>query len=98
MFIRLLALTFAITLPLTGATRAFASEENIQRASETNPNEKICENVTQIGSRLAKRRVCASRAEWAQRKLQDRQDIEYIQRGITTATCTAAKTNGQQIC
>jgi hypothetical protein len=98
MFIRLLAITFAITLPLTGAARAFASEENIQRASETNSNEKICENVTQIGSRLAKRRVCASRAEWAERKLQDRQDTEYIQRGITTATCTAAKTNGQQIC
>jgi hypothetical protein len=62
------------------------------------PNEKVCEYVPQIGSRLAKKRICATRAEWAQRRLQDRQDAEYIQKGITTATCTAAKTNGTSTC
>jgi hypothetical protein len=67
-------------------------------APSADPNEKICENAAQIGSRLAKKRVCATRADWAQRRLQDRQDAEYIQRGITTATCTAAKTNGSQTC
>ena len=66
--------------------------------ASADPTEKICENVTQIGSRLAKKRVCATRAEWAQRRLQDRQDAEYIQRGITTATCTADKVNGSQTC
>ena len=98
MSIRLLAVSLALILPFTGAAPAIAGEENIQRATESDPNEKICENITQIGSRLAKRRVCGTRAEWAQRKLQDRQDAEYIQRGITTATCTAAKTNGHQVC
>lgn len=64
----------------------------------SDPNEKICENVTQIGSRLSKRRICATRAEWAERKLQDRRDAEYIQKGITTATCTGDKTNGISTC
>ena len=98
MSFRLLALALTLTLPATAPARAVAGEEKIQPAPRTDPNEKICENVTQIGSRIAKKRVCATRAEWAQRRLQDRQDAEYIQRGITTATCTAVKTNGQQIC
>jgi hypothetical protein len=66
--------------------------------SIADPNEKICENVAQIGSRLAKKRVCATRAEWAERKLQDRQDAEYIQKGITTSICSAVKTNGTSTC
>ena len=98
MSFRLLALALTLTLPATGPARAVAGEEKIQPTPRTDPNEKICESVTQMGSRIAKKRVCATRAEWAQRRLQDRQDAEYIQRGITTATCTAVKTNGQQIC
>ncbi len=62
------------------------------------PNEKICENVSQIGSRLSKKRVCATRAEWAERRLQDRKDAEHIQRSITGATCVAVKNNVQSIC
>ena len=98
MSFRLFALAIALTLPATAPVRAIASDEDIRLAAPTDPNEKICENVTQIGSRIAKKRICATRAEWTQRRLQDRQDAEYIQRGITTATCTAVKTNGQQIC
>ena len=98
MSFRLFALAIALTLPATVPVRAIAGDEDIRQAAPTDPNEKICENVTQIGSRIAKKRICATRAEWTQRRLQDRQDAEYIQRGITTATCTAVKTNGQQIC
>ncbi len=45
------------------------------------PNERICENVTIIGSRLAVKRVCATRAEWAEKKRQDREFTEQIQKG-----------------
>lgn len=45
-----------------------------------NPNEKICENITPVGSRLATKRFCGTRAEWADRKLQERQALEDAQR------------------
>ena len=98
MSFRLLALALTLTLPATGPARAVAGEEKIQPAPPTDPNEKICENVTQIGSRIAKKRVCATRAEWAQRRLQDRQDAEKIQRSITGSTCTTVRTNGSSTC
>jgi hypothetical protein len=45
-----------------------------------NPNEKICETIKPIGSRLATKRFCGTRAEWADRKLQEKQALEAAQR------------------
>jgi hypothetical protein len=45
-----------------------------------NPNEKICETIKPIGSRLATKRFCGTRAEWADRKLQEKQALEDAQR------------------
>lgn len=42
-------------------------------------DEKICQKQEVTGSRLAKKRVCKTRAEWADHQLQDRQDIERVQ-------------------
>jgi hypothetical protein len=42
-------------------------------------NEKVCQKIEVTGSRLATRRVCKTRAEWADLQLQDRQEIERIQ-------------------
>lgn len=54
-----------------------------------NPNEKICETIKMIGSRLATRRYCGTRAEWADRKMQERQAIEDAQRSpcVRNAGC-----------
>jgi len=41
--------------------------------------ERVCENITVVGSRLARRRVCATRAEWAERRKQDREVTEQFQ-------------------
>ena len=46
----------------------------------TNPNERICEDVTQSGSRVVTKRFCGTRAEWEEKKRQDREDIEQMQR------------------
>jgi hypothetical protein len=43
------------------------------------PNEIICEKQEVLGSRLASRRICHTRAEWADLKLQDRQELERVQ-------------------
>lgn len=43
------------------------------------PNERICETQSVLGSRLATRRVCATRAEWAERRARERDIVERTQ-------------------
>ena len=64
------------------------------------PNEKICENIVSIGSRLAKKRVCATRAEWEERRRLDRQAVEQAQKQIggPCQTTPAAKNGGPTLC
>ena len=49
------------------------------------PNEIICVRQTEIGSRLAQRRVCRTRAEWAEHRSQTQQSIEKAQTQIQTS-------------
>jgi hypothetical protein len=42
-------------------------------------NQKICQKVEVIGSRIASKRVCMTRAEWDDARLQDRQALERVQ-------------------
>jgi hypothetical protein len=87
---------YLVALAMTGTASPGPAAAPAANAADS--NEKICENMPQIGSRLAKRRVCATRAEWAERRLQDRQDAEKIQRSITGSTCSGVKTNGSSVC
>jgi hypothetical protein len=48
-------------------------------AKKLNPNEIVCEKQNVPGSRLAAARVCKTRAEWADLRLQDRLDLERAQ-------------------
>jgi hypothetical protein len=48
-------------------------------AAIPNPDEVICERHKQLGSRLAARRVCTTRAQWEKDRLSDRQDLEKQQ-------------------
>ena len=43
------------------------------------PNEVICERQEEPGSRLASKRVCMTRSQWADQKGQDRQELEKVQ-------------------
>lgn len=54
------------------------------------PNERICENITPIGSRLATKKFCGTRAEWAERKRQDREALEAAQKSPCVITTTGA--------
>jgi hypothetical protein len=94
MHVRLFLFAIAAMVPVA----ATAAADESQPRAKLGEDDKICENVTQIGSRLSRKRICATRAEWAERRLQDRKDAEFIQKGITTATCTAVKTNGASTC
>ena len=52
--------------------------------SDPNPSyllDRRCEVITMPGSRLAKKKFCATEAEWRDYQLQDRQATEKIQVG-----------------
>ena len=64
------------------------------------PNEKVCENIAAIGSRLAKKRVCATRAEWEERRRLDREAVDQAQRQIVgpCQTTPGARNGGPTAC
>lgn len=64
--------------------------EQGQPKTAKDPNERICENQSVVGSRLATRRVCATRAEWAERRRLDRDAIDQGQRSPCMVTTTGA--------
>lgn len=70
----MLAATAAPALAQSTANSAPANAKPVE-----NPNEIVCEKQETTGSRIGARRVCMSRAEWADRKLQDRQELERVQ-------------------
>lgn len=46
-------------------------------------DEMVCEKIEVIGSRLQTKKVCMTRAQWAERRLEDRLDLDKRQiRGL----------------
>ena len=43
------------------------------------PNEVICERQSDSSSRLATKRICMTRSQWAEQRRLDRQDVEKAQ-------------------
>jgi hypothetical protein len=75
----------ALSIGLPGSVPAFAqASPPAQPQQQTtkpakDPNEIICERQTELGSRLATQRVCKTRAQWAEERLLNRQDVEKAQ-------------------
>lgn len=44
-------------------------------------NDRICEKITPVGSRLTTKRFCGTRAEWEEKRRLDREEVEKAQRG-----------------
>ena len=70
---------------------AQAASGDTRKAKPADPDEKICQTITMTGSRLAKKRFCATRAEWEDMRLQDRQATEKIQMGPCVVNGTSCK-------
>ena len=51
-----------------------------EKPKKGSPDEVICEKVEQLGTRLSVKRVCATRAQWAERQLQERLAIDKAQK------------------
>lgn len=73
----------SIACSLSVALASLASPGVAQQSPQTHaprdPNERVCENVTGIGSRIGAKKVCATRAEWAARTKADRDSLEQMQ-------------------
>jgi len=63
----------------TPAPAPATSTVSAEKAQADYLNEKVCRTEELTGSRLAKRRVCKTRSQWADQQLQDRQEIERVQ-------------------
>ena len=51
----------------------------IVEAPSNNPNQRICMQVAETGSRLSRARVCRTRAQWDQERREMRQNVEQSQ-------------------
>lgn len=67
---------------MAGAEHLFAKENSSKSSDGKDPNEWVCEKQTIIGTRLATRRVCATRAEWEEKRRQDKEAIDKAQTQI----------------
>lgn len=99
MSIRLFAMALTLSLPVASPVQATADEKAPQAAGEAS-NEKICEDIIVTGSRLAKKRLCATRAQWEERKQIDRRAIHQIQTQIIgpCQTAPASRNGGPTAC
>lgn len=66
---------------LTGPLLAQSTQPpaNAPAKKALDPNEIVCEKQEVLGSRLASQKICHTRAEWAELRRNDRQEIERVQ-------------------
>ena len=60
-------------------SQAPAEPQTERRGTPNDPNEVVCINEAQLGSRLTKRRVCRTRAAWEQHNREMRFAVETAQ-------------------
>ncbi len=80
----------SLALIFAAGTPAAAQKKVDPNLNVGDPNERICEKITPVGSRLATKRFCGTRAEWADRRRQDREALEAAQKGPCVITTTGA--------
>ena len=62
------------------------------------PNEKVCADLIVTGSRIAKQRICATRAEWEAMKKEDQDLVNAIQRSPNFGCDVINTHTGPPIC
>ena len=76
-----LGAALAISQPSIAQTAAPSQTQPSTTAQTTGPdmNEVVCERQEVTGSRLVRKKVCMTRAQWASLRLEDRQAVEKVQ-------------------
>ena len=73
-------LSVAAAAAMFSAMPAWAGDDDTKKVTK-DPNEVVCEKQEVLGSRVATKKVCMTRAEWAERKRVERQEIDKAQIG-----------------
>jgi hypothetical protein len=81
----------ALAVGLAGLLIAPLQAAESQPRPRSDPNERICEKVPMIGSRLGSKQVCMTRAEWEERRRTDRESIDRAQMS-PNGPCTTVNT------
>lgn len=75
-------LLVAAAAAMLSAMPAWAGDnKNTTSKVAKDPNEVVCEKQEVLGSRVASKKVCMTRAEWAERKRLERLEIDKAQVG-----------------
>jgi len=61
------------------AAPAVAQQQSSSQRPPSDPNERVCQDIIQTGSRLAKKRFCGTRQEWEDKRRADREATEKAQ-------------------
>ena len=69
----------ALALPTAAAAQAPSSGSSGETAGGNDPNQMICRNLGETGSRLSRNRVCMTRGQWDQQRRETRQNIDRVQ-------------------
>jgi hypothetical protein len=80
-----------IIVAVTGVG-APAWPQSAPKPNNGDPSEVVCERIGSIGSRLATKKVCATRAEWAEKRKLDREAVDQAQRSAN-GPCNATLTH-----
>ena len=74
-------LSFIAAAAMVSVTPAVAQASDAEMKSSKDPNEVVCEKQEVLGSRVATKRICMTRAEWAEKRRVERLEIERAQTG-----------------
>jgi hypothetical protein len=80
---------FVAVMSLVSIGPVYAQANSSQQRPPADPNERVCEDVVQTGSRLATKRFCGTRAQWADKQRQDREAVEKAQMNPCMITHTS---------
>jgi hypothetical protein len=64
------------------AAPASAQDGASRSAKQRDPNERVCEKQEVLGSRLAVKRICMTRAEWVEHRRANRDLVQNTQMGV----------------
>jgi hypothetical protein len=67
-------------------------------AKKGDPNEVVCERIGTIGTRLRIRKVCATRAEWDEKRRLDRDAVDQAQRSANGPCSSTLTHTGAPAC
>ena len=74
-----MGLSFAMAVALLATVQDQPAKPDIVVVGEKpDPQQTVCEKVTPPGSRLIVKKVCATRAQWAERRRNDRDALDEV--------------------